>query len=235
VDPRLAAAPVVAAFAREVAEVVELVGLYAAGSLASGDYRDGVSDLDLVAVVGSPVDAVAVRAFHERFAEEHPAGKLHCAYEPDGIYWAGRRLLRRPLGAIAQAEVLRGGVVVHGPPPVEILPPVGGHELQAAVRAELGGYWRRATRLPWLWLDDAYVDLGLLTLPRADAALADGSLITKTEALAHLPRFGVPAGLCAEIESRRRGEKTRVPALARVRRALLARRLVARGIRALAG
>ena len=141
-DSRLDAAPVVAAFAREVARVVELVALYAAGSLAAGDYRAGVSDLDLVAVVGSPLHPGELRRFHERFAlEQAAAEKLHCV----------------------------------------------------------------------------------------------GSLITKAEALARLPRFGVPAGLCEEIARRRRGEEVSVSAVARLRRALLARRLVARGIRRLAG
>ncbi len=231
-DSRLEPVPVVAAFAHEVREVVELVGLYAVGSLAMGGYRPGVSDLDLVAVISAPVDERALRVFHRRFAREHAAAaRLHCAYEPGGVYWAHGRILRRPLDAIARAELLAGGVVVCGPAPAELFPPVGVAELRAAAEAELAGYWRRAVRRPWWWLDERIVDLGLLTVVRARAAIADGRLITKADALTQLDAFGVPAWLCAEIARRRRGNHVAASLRQRIQRAAIARRIVARAVR----
>ena len=55
-DPRLAPAPVVARFAGSLGAVVDLVAFYAGGSLGTGDYRPGISDLDLAAVVESAPD-----------------------------------------------------------------------------------------------------------------------------------------------------------------------------------
>jgi hypothetical protein len=105
--------------------------------------------------------------------------------------------------------------------------------LRAAVRAELTGYWKRALRWPWVWLTDWCVDLGLLTLARAEAALKEGRLITKRDALDRLDRFGVPADLVHQISRRRQGESTPLRITQRLRRACTARRLVARGLRTL--
>ena len=90
-----------------------------------------------------------------------------------------------------------------------------------------------AVRKPWLWVEDVYVDLGLLTLVRAEATLTDGRLITKREALTRLDRFGVPEDLVREIAHRRQGDSLSLTTLQRVRRAGTARRLVARGIASL--
>jgi hypothetical protein len=114
-----------------------------------------------------------------------------------------------------------------------LLPPLDRTALQAAARAELSGYWSSAVRKPWLWFHDVYVDLGLLTLARVEATLADGRLITKQEALTRLDRFGVAEDLVREIASRRDGDDIALTPIQRARRAAIARRLVSRGIRAL--
>jgi predicted nucleotidyltransferase len=62
-----AAAPAVAAFERAIAAEVALTGLYAGGSLASGDYVPGISDLDLVAIIAAPLDT----AKRQRVGEVH--------------------------------------------------------------------------------------------------------------------------------------------------------------------
>lgn len=56
------------AFARAVQPVAAVLGLYAGGSLASGDFHPGRSDLDLVAVVDEELDGPRreqLRALHE--------------------------------------------------------------------------------------------------------------------------------------------------------------------------
>ncbi|MGH3384394.1 MAG: nucleotidyltransferase domain-containing protein [Nocardioidaceae bacterium] len=51
-----------------------LVGLYVHGSLAMGDFRIGISDLDLVAVVERPVDEGELVPLHRRLVEAHRLG-----------------------------------------------------------------------------------------------------------------------------------------------------------------
>jgi hypothetical protein len=256
-DARLDQAPIVARFAQAVRSVTDFLAFYAGGSLAMGDFRPGTSDLDLAAVMGSPLDAKArerLRELHETTQRDEPsAAKLHCVYlpfddiadrrilhQPDmaslrtpHLTWAHGELYRRPFTAVARAELLQAGIIVFGPPPSELFPPIDRAVLEAAARAELSGYWSGAVRKPWLWFHDVYVDLGLLTLARVEATLADGRLITKREALTRLDRFGVGEGLVREIAARRDGEDIALTPIQRARRAAIARRLVSRGIRAL--
>lgn len=245
-DPRVAHAPVVTEFAASVRDVAGVMGLYAGGSLASGDYRPATSDLDLVAVVHGELDGgrrERLRDLHSALRRADPrAAKLHCVYVPrDQLHdvsaahltWAHGELYRRPLSGIGRAELLRGGITVLGPPPAELIPPVTGAGLRAAARVELSGYWRRATRKPWLWWHDVYVDLGLLTVARAEACIREDRLITKSEALTRLDRFGVPPELVRQIADRRDGAAVAVTRAQRLRRAVLARRLCAGGIRRL--
>jgi hypothetical protein len=98
------------------------------------------------------------------------------------------------------------------------------------------GYWSDALQKPDLWLQDVYVDLGLLVLARAQAALEDGRLITKREAIPLLPRLGVSPDLTAEISARRYG--TDLPAsttASNQERAELVRGILTTGIHQLLG
>jgi len=85
-DRRLDPVPVVATFAAAVRPVADVVGLYVGGSLAAGDYQPDVSDLDVVAIVGSRLDGQQLehlRALHVATSRADPAAmKLHCAYVP---------------------------------------------------------------------------------------------------------------------------------------------------------
>jgi hypothetical protein len=131
---------------------------------------------------------------------------------------------------VARAELTRHGFAVFGPPPAGVIPAVTAGELREAVLRELGGYWRTALRRPSIWLTDSCVDLALLTLGRAEAALADGQLITKAEALTRLEHFSAPPHLITEIQRRRDGQAASTSLIYRIRRARLARHLVSRGI-----
>jgi hypothetical protein len=209
-DPRLAAAPVVATFAEAVRPLTH--ALYVGGSLASGGYRPGVSDLDLCAVVPREPDEQRLTGLHRGLPG---AELLHCAYLPLGdrheltsehLMWAHGELYRRPFGAIARAELFTFGITVHGPPPAEVLPRVDDATVRAAAREELSGYWARMCARPELWHQALYVDHGLTTLARAAATVTTGRLITKQEAIDDLHRFGVPAALIGRIRRRRAGE-----------------------------
>ena len=220
------------------------VALYVGGSLATGDYRPGVSDLDLAVVVERPLDEdrqQKVIAIHRRLiASGATDEKLHCVYVPaddltdvrsEHLTWASEELFRRPFSGIARAELLAHGYAVFGPPPGELVPAIGADELAEAVRGALTGYWTAALSRRRLWLQDVYVDLGLTTLARAESTLTGHGLITKTEAISRLDRFGVPADLIEEMRRRRDGEAVAISPGYRLRRAILVRRLVTDGIK----
>src|SRR6185436_18331095 len=104
-DERLSVAPVVPRFAAAIREVAGVTAFYAGGSIGSGDYRPGISDLDLVAVIGAPL----TRSRRDRLRSLHRTlgvAKLHCAYVPlpdisdltrKHVNWAHERMFRRPL------------------------------------------------------------------------------------------------------------------------------------------
>jgi len=245
VDDRLQQAPVVRSFARAVRPVAGVLGFYAGGSLASGDFQPGRSDLDLVAVIAAELDERQrrqLRTLHEQTLLDPSAAKLHCVYVPVGnvedvaakhVTWAHGTLFQREFSGIGRAELLQAGITVLGPEPAELLPPVDVAALRAAARREVRVYWPAAVRTPWLWLDDMHVDLGLLTLARAEATITEGRLITKREALTRLGRLGVGHELAQELTRRREGQAVSLTVGQRLRRAYTARRLVARGLRRL--
>ena len=43
---------------------------------------------------------------------------------------------------------------------------------------EIAGYWRQVSRQRRLWLQDTWIDHALVVLPRAEAVLTTGDLIT---------------------------------------------------------
>jgi hypothetical protein len=245
-DPRLAPAPVVARFAGSLGPVVDLVAFYAGGSLGTGDYRPGISDLDLAAVVASPPDPAteeALTRLHRELAEaDDSAAKLHCFYLPrdrladpaeQQLNWAHGELYRRPFGVVARAELLRHGITVLGPEPASLFPPVDAAALRAAARAELTGFWAGAVTKPHLWTQDVYVDLGLLTVVRVEGTLTEDRMLTKAEALSRLDRFGVPPGLVEEMTRRRAGEVVVLTDAERATRADVARAIVVRAVETL--
>lgn len=242
-DSRLSPAPVLTEFATRLRALIDPAGCYVGGSLAFGDYRPGISDMDVVVVVPSRLDrrsGKAVVALHQEL--DVPA--LHCAYlaadnaadlKTTHAYWAQGELYDRAVSGIARAELLRGGIIVFGPPPGEVLPPLDEAEVRWAALAELSGYWTWAVGKEHVWTQDLYVDLGLITLARVEATVTGDLLITKAEAIARLGGFGVPESLIEEITRRRNGETVTLTDGERGERAVLARRLVSEGIARLLG
>ncbi|MFI5898162.1 hypothetical protein ACIA5D_49590 [Actinoplanes sp. NPDC051513] len=233
-DERLSVAPVVPRFAAAIREVAAVTAFYAGGSIGSGDYRPGISDLDLVAVIAAPL----TRARRDRLRSLHRTlgvAKLHCAYVslPDisdvsrkHVNWAHERMFRRPLSGISRAELHQFGVTVYGPSPAELVPQIGREELATAARAELRGYWTGAVRRARVWRTDLHVDLGLTTVSRAGVTIETGRLITKREAIDRLPALGVPDDLTDEIRRRRAGEPVELTEPQIRARAVVARALM---------
>jgi hypothetical protein len=224
----------------------DLVGLYVYGSLATGDYSPASSDIDVIVMVQREPDKAALQELaqlHTAVASASgTAERLHSLYVPVTAgpdpallhhYWFGDRMTQWELKVMTQAELTSVGVALYGPwPPPGIMPvPVG--DIQAAVHQEVSGYWRRIARRRKLWLEDLWVDHALVVLPRAEAVLATGDLITKSQAISRLADFGVPAGLAQEIRRRRDGQPVTLTAAGKVRRAWTARRIMKRGVRRL--
>jgi len=215
--------PAVVEFGERLAELGLVRDLLVAGSLATGDYVPGVSDLDLVAVVTGPVDSprrAALVALH-RHLDQGQAGdtQLGCVYVSDAhlldaqalhATWTHGVMVDRILSGVARAELVRHGFAVFGRAPLQVLPQMSDEDVREAARAEVLGYWRWATRRPWMWLDPAIADLGLTSMARGRHTLATGELLTKTQAV---EKASGPAWLRDQLRARRRGEDVRSPRL----------------------
>ncbi|WLQ43387.1 nucleotidyltransferase domain-containing protein [Streptomyces laculatispora] len=231
-------------FVADVRPVVATVAVWAHGSLALGDFQEGRSDLDLIAVVESPLEAAQrerLAEVHQRLLDEEPAAaRLHCSYLPstslaeagaDHVTWAHGMILERPVTPVTRRELLDGGLALHGPPPAQLLPPLLPGQLEDYIRRDLREYWLAATGRPHLWLQDIWVDLGPLVLARAAVTLRDGRMITKGEALTELLDLGAPADLVRDIRERRYAVPVPISRAERVRRGEQARTFVRNGIR----
>lgn len=212
--------PAVAEFGARLRATGRVSDLLVAGSLAAGDYRPGVSDLDLVALVDGPPDTAALTSLHREFDGGTAAGlHLGCVYvdiakltdrAAKHPMWTHGRLVQHILSDITRAELVRFGFAVFGREPGAVLPPVSDDDVRAAARAELTGYWSWAVRRPWVWLDPAIVDLGLTSMARARHALRTGVLLTKSAAI---DQVDGPTWLVDDVRARRRGEDRTSPRL----------------------
>ncbi len=211
------------------------MAVWAHGSLGGGDYQEGRSDLDLIAVLPGPVTPGVVwrlALLHARLRTEPLAPKLHCTYlTPDTLDDAARRhltraherLFKRTVTPVTRRELHTFGRVLHGHPPAGLLPPVADRELGEFVLREQREFWRPAVDRPSLWTQDVWVDLGLLTFARATVTARDGRLISKREALELLPSLRAPGEVVDDIRRRRYGDPAPVTAEWARRRAHLAR------------
>ncbi|MBL1086457.1 nucleotidyltransferase domain-containing protein [Streptomyces actinomycinicus] len=234
----------VARFLRELSALKPL-SVWAHGSLAGGDYQEGRSDLDLIAVLPGrvgPRQAWQVAVAHHRLRAEPLAGKLHCSYltphtlaGPDRSHltWAHGGLTRRPVTPVTRRELHDFGLVLHGEAPTGLLPPVTGRQLRDFVVRDQRDFWRPAVRRRRQWRQDAWVDLGLLTFARATVTLRDGRLVSKRQALAELSALGAPEEVVADIARRRYEDPAPADGAWLVRRAELTRAYLGPAIDAL--
>ncbi|GAB3154540.1 hypothetical protein GCM10027290_49220 [Micromonospora sonneratiae] len=221
--------PVVEEFGSRLAALGWVTDLLVAGSLATGDYVPGISDLDLVAIVDDPVDAARLTVLtdlHRHLDDGVGSGlDLGCVYVDNSQIldgrtkhptWTHRQLTHRVLSGITRAELVRHGYAVFGRSPHDILPAMSDDDVREAARAELTGYWAWAARRPWLWLNPVVADLSLTSMARGRYALRNGALLDKTRAI---EQAAAPAWLVDQLRARRRGKAVRSP---RVRTALIA-------------
>ncbi len=221
--------PIVEEFGRRLCALGWVTDLFVGGSLATGDYVPGVSDLDLVALVHGPVGPArrsVLEGLHRELDQTSGSGlDLGCVYvnvaqllDPDALHptWTHGSLVRRILSQVVRAELVLHGAAVFGRHPLEVLPAMSADEVREAARAELTGYWAWAARRPTMWLDPAIADLGLTSMARGRHALATGELVTKSRAI---EQAHAPAWLIEQLRARRRGDDVASP---RVRTAVIA-------------
>ena len=218
---------------RQLAERLEGLGwvsdLLVAGSLATGDYVPGVSDLDLVALTGGPVGPARqeiLGGLHRELDRGAAQGlDLGCVYVDSGRLadlgalhptWTHGSLVQRSLSGVTRAELVRHGFAVLGLLLATVLPEMTDDDVRRAARAELCGYWAHAARRPLWWLNPVIADLGLTSMARGRHALRTGQLLTKTQAI---EQAHAPAWLKDQLRARRQGQQVASP---RTRTALIA-------------
>jgi hypothetical protein len=177
----------------------ELVGLYLYGSLVTGDYTPGVSDVDLLAATRTDVDETAFDRLdeaHRALARAHPPweGRIEIAYlSQEGLrtYRAqetrmavispGEPFHYKPAGSgwlINWWLVRERGMTLYGPDPRRLIAPISQEEFLAMVR----DHARR-----WLvWVEDERSrkaqSYARLTLCRAWYAAVNGEQVSKRRA-----------------------------------------------------
>ncbi|WP_330291863.1 nucleotidyltransferase domain-containing protein [Streptomyces sp. NBC_00576] len=196
---------------------LSLAAVWAHGSLAGGDYQEGRSDLDLIVVLERPIGpgtAWNAAKLHARLRTAPLAPQLHCTYLTDAttanperrhLTWAHGELFRRTVTPVTRRELHAFGRVLYGTAPGELLPVVPDRQLADFVVRDQRDFWRPAVDKAWLWTQEVWVDLGLVTFARAAMTLREGSLISKREALDLLPGLGAPVEVVEDIARRRYG------------------------------
>ncbi|WP_433831466.1 nucleotidyltransferase domain-containing protein [Actinoplanes sp. CA-015351] len=210
-------------FSAELTTLGWATDLLVAGSLATGDYRPTVSDLDLVAITDGPVTSARQKVLTglHRHLDAGPASglQLGCVYVPESQLadpaathptWTHGRLVQRILSGITRAELVRHGFAVHGREPGDLLPVFTHHDVRVAAHAELTGYWSWAARRPWIWLDPVIADLSLTSMARGRHALHTGELLSKSLAI---EQSAAPPWLKSQLRARRNGLPTPSPRL----------------------
>ena len=175
-----------------------LVGSYVFGSVVSGDYESGISDVDTVAVLrASPTNRqlAGLRVLHREIVEEMPGwdDRVECAYVSvealegyrSGSYPAARispgerfhAIELDPSWVLDWYPLRAVGEALWGPPPATLVPPITEAEYVDAVRRHLLG---------WRWTDEgasrrsqAYA---ILTMCRGLRTVRTGELVSKREA-----------------------------------------------------
>ncbi|MEU7838660.1 MULTISPECIES: aminoglycoside adenylyltransferase domain-containing protein [unclassified Nonomuraea] len=180
-------------------------GLYLQGSIALGDYRPQLSDVDFVAVTSRSPDPAVLRTIH---AELRPSGaKPHF----DGLYVTWDDLRKDPAQApdgpsvrewrlteSGRAErhlvtwhvLAQSGVAVRGPAAAQLGIHTDWDTLARTTRENLATYWTRwvqrsARRISWpgvAALSDYQTTWGVLGIARLRQTLAVGEVTSKSAA-----------------------------------------------------
>lgn len=178
-----------------------LTGLYLYGSLTTGDFDPGISDVDLLAATAheiSEAEFASLRRMHADIPQERPewAGRIEVAYvsvaalqtfrteqNKLAIISPGEPFHCKPMdkGYLLHWYVARmSGTALVGPPAAEVIPPITQEEYVRNVKDYVS--WL-AARLPAV-TDPLYRSYTILTACRALYLHRVGGLVSKKEAAA---------------------------------------------------
>jgi predicted nucleotidyltransferase len=177
----------------------KLVGLYLYGSLVTGDFDDGISDIDLlVAMSGDMAEAEfhALKKMHDDLITKYPAwdNRIEIAY----LSLHGLKTFKTEtskLGIISPGEpfhiidagidwlmnwhvVREKGRVLLGPPPDTIIEPTSKEEYVQAVKAYIADWRERINQE----LDRPYQAYAILTMCRGLYTSKHGEQVSKRQA-----------------------------------------------------
>lgn len=183
-----------------------LLGLYLFGSLASGGFVGGRSDVDLFAVVRDAVDEdrlAGLARLHDAFAAGHPEwrDRVEVGYVDRGVL---RTFAGEPAGTIAVispgeplhvTEPRRGwllnwhavctqGETLQGPPPLELGPVLSEVDFRRIVAEQLAAWQDEIRAAPWVGYVPAAEGYAVVTICRALYTLETGGQTTKEGAAA---------------------------------------------------
>jgi hypothetical protein len=180
----------------------KLIGLYAFGSLVTGDFNLARSDLDLAAVLMDDLDEEefeCLLGMHTQIVKNNPrwddrievgyiAAKNLRAFDPNctiAVISPGEPFHFRAAesGWLFNLDVLRRqGLVIYGPPPDTLIDPIPKEELDLALK-DLMRLWR-------MWIDDPDPNLThsqqaypIMTMCRALRTYRTGDFVSKNEAI----------------------------------------------------
>jgi hypothetical protein len=178
-------------------------GLYLHGSIALGDYRPGVSDIDFVVVTSRRPDIGPVRALHAEMRRHHRKPFFDGVYVswddlrsdpatvPGGVSvheWRVDPVSRSERSLVTWHVLAQAGVAVRGPAPADVGIHTDWPALAEATRRNLDEYWspwvRRTARTP-VGLTASAATWGVLGIARLRHTLAVGRVTSKTEAAAY--------------------------------------------------
>ncbi len=177
----------------------KLVGLYLSGSLVTGDFDEGISDVDLLAAVGGDLDEAefnALKTMHDGVVTNDPQwdNRIEIAY----LSLHGLRTFKTQtskIGIISPGEpfhiitadrlwlpnwymVREKGVTLFGPAPQSIIEPISKEEFIQVIKEHVRG-WRE-------WVKDMYYRgsqaYAILTLCRALYTVRNGEQVSKRKA-----------------------------------------------------
>jgi predicted nucleotidyltransferase len=183
----------------------QFVGMYLYGSLSSGDFNPGASDIDFLVITTEPLSEITIaelEAMHKRIWATNlkRASKLEGAYVPKELIRRhdpnggpcptineGRFYMAR-LGSdwIIQRHVVREhGIVLSGPDPKTLIDPVGPDHIRSSVIGILNEWWFPMLEDP-SWLrnhESEYRAFAVITMCRVLYALEHGTIVSKPKAI----------------------------------------------------
>ncbi|PWL71976.1 MAG: hypothetical protein DBY25_04305 [Clostridiales bacterium] len=182
----------------------KLIGIYCYGSLIWGDFDPSLSDIDLAAILSTPVtteELEKLRGFHARLAQAFPAweDRIEAQYVSRQSL-ACFRTQETTMANISPGEplhfvpcnadwltnwyfVLTYGRALAGPPAAEVVPHIADEEFFNAIRTDAAA-WREYVQNTRR--SRAYQGYAILTLCRAYTTLATGKQVSKREAAAYV-------------------------------------------------